>query len=236
MSEVIRLSLGTVSFHFNQNEEEKLHLVSIALANIDSPKPETGFYEASREYNREAAFKKKGFRASVYKNLFISPFEDRKQKKNRYIAEDLRKYLLDLKGENPNLQTVEIWGLDVDRGKRLIEERLGGCEELIAFLNTHGISKISFHEIRDFVNDAVAQGMERKDIPQYQHYPVRHAFYIACHNSTLVKWAENNGAQIDVERSNMNAWLASPEAERKPHVATGVPVRDTSSQLPPAPK
>ena len=36
----------------------------------------------------------------------------------------------------------------------------------------------------------------------------------------------------DSETSAMNAWLALPEEERKPYVATGVPIRDTSSQMP----
>ena len=39
--------------------------------------------------------------------------------------------------------------------------------------------------------------------------------------------------QVDEsETSAMNAWLALPEEKRKPYVATGVPIRDTSSQMP----
>jgi hypothetical protein len=37
----------------------------------------------------------------------------------------------------------------------------------------------------------------------------------------------------DTEISAMNAWLRLPKNERPPYIATGVPVRDTSSQLKP---
>ena len=38
----------------------------------------------------------------------------------------------------------------------------------------------------------------------------------------------------DTETSAMDAWLSLPKSERPPYIATGVPIRDISSQ--PKPK